>query len=60
MEMKSVSSQKVENCLSVLRKMLEEAKNNKQNAIGYDAYEYFHHREKVLEKLTEELSSLES
>jgi hypothetical protein len=53
----SVSSQKAEKYieLGILRKMLEEAKNNRQNAIGYDAYEYFYRREKMLEKLIEEL-----
>ncbi|MEM2941515.1 MAG: hypothetical protein QW304_08210 [Thermoproteota archaeon] len=46
--------------LAMLRKMLEETKNNRKNAVGYDAYEHFYHREKVLEKLIEELLLLES
>jgi hypothetical protein len=59
----SVISQKAEAkhlALGILRKMLEEAKNNRQNAVGYDAYEHFYHREKALEKLIEDLLLLES
>lgn len=57
LEMISGISQKAEAkhlALGILRRMLEEAKNNRQNTVGYDAYEYFYHREKALEDLIEE------
>lgn len=56
-----MSSQKVETkCLDILRKMLEEARNDKQNAVGYSAYEHFYHKEKALEELIEEVLLLEN
>ncbi|MEM2088924.1 MAG: hypothetical protein QXF52_09705 [Thermoproteota archaeon] len=56
--MMSIVSQKAEAkhlALGILRRMLEEAKKNRQNAVGYDAYEHFYCREKVLEDLIDKI-----
>lgn len=50
---------KTEKCLSLLKRKLEETKDKRREAVGYNAYEHFYLKEKILEELIKEVSSYE-